>query len=315
MRNIIEAIRNSKSVAILPHINSDGDAIGSCQAMAAVLRAMDKKAVIYAEEAVESRLGFIADGITVYDGSAEACDTCIVLDCGDELRLGERKVISDAAATVVNIDHHKTNTGFGDVNLVKADAAATGEILTELFMEMQIEFTKEIAAYLYAAICSDTGSFAYSNVSPKTFRLAAFLLESGINHSEINRLLFDCTDLEQELLKAELTGRIRSYYDGRLRVVSADSELAQKYGIDEKEIQDIVNIPRRIRGTEIAVSLKLSDGKIRASLRSNGDYDVSEVAVKFGGGGHAKAAGCTLFGDSLESAEKTVVEAFGEILI
>lgn len=315
MKSIIEKIQNSKSVAVLPHINADGDAVGSCKAMAELLKLMDKEVTVYAEEAVETRLGFMADGIVVYDGNAQKHDTCIVLDCGDEQRMGRRKAIADSADTVINIDHHKTNTGFGDVSLVVPEAAAAGEILTELFMEMNIEFTKEIAAYLYAAICSDTGSFAYSNVSPKTFNLAAFLIGKDINHAEISRLLFDCVGLEQELLKAELTGNIHSYYDGKLRIVSASSDLAKKYGLSEKEVQDIVNIPRRIRGTEIAASLKMSDGKIRASLRANGDYDVAAVAMKFGGGGHTRAAGCTIENASLDEAEKQLVEAFGEVFI
>lgn len=314
MEKIIEAIRNSKSVAILPHINADGDAIGSCKSMSEVLKTLGKEAVIYAEEPIESRLEFIAEDITIYEGTAKKHDTCIVLDCGDELRMGTRKPISENADIVINIDHHKTNTNFGNINLVEADAAATGEILAELFAAMNIEFTKQIATYLYAAICSDTGSFAYSNVSPKTFRIAAELIEKDINHAEISRLLFDCVGLEQEMLKAELTGNIKSYYGGKLRLVCADSALAQKYGLSEKEIQDIVNIPRRIRGTEAAVSLKMSDGKIRVSLRSNGDYDVAAVACKFGGGGHTKAAGCAIETESLEEAEKLIVMAFGEIL-
>lgn len=309
IKEIEKIINESESFAILPHINSDGDAIGSCMAMAAVLANMGKKAAVIAEEEPETRLGFISDGILVYDGNPSAYDVCIVLDCGDELRLGERKKIADLSGKVINIDHHKTNTGFGDINIVKSDACATGEILTGMFAEMNVEFTKEIAAYLYAAICSDSGSFAYSNVSAETFRTAAFLVEKGINHAEINRLLFDCAALEQELLKAELTANIHSYYGGRLRTVCADSALAFKHGISEREIQDIVNIPRRIRGTEIAASLKSSDGKIRVSFRSNGDYDVSDVAMSFGGGGHAKAAGCTVSANSLDEAEKMVVDA------
>ncbi len=315
MKDIIEAIKNAQSVAILPHINADGDAIGSCQAMAAVLRNMGKTAVIYAEEAIESRLDFISGGVVVYDGTAEKYDTCIALDCGDELRMGTRKAISDLATTVINIDHHKTNTRFGDVNLVVEDASATGEILTELCMEMGIELTKEIAAYLYAAICSDTGSFAYSNVSPKTFKMAALLVGKGIDHSEINRLMFDCVGLEQELLKAELTGSIHSYYGGKLRIVSVEPSLLEKYGVTANELQDVVEIPRRIRGTEVAVAIKASDGKIRASMRSVGEHDVAAVAMKFGGGGHTKAAGCTVEADSPEAAEKLIVEAFGEILV
>ncbi len=311
MKDVIRCIHEIKSAAIIPHVNADGDAVASCQAMASALRAMGKEAVIYAEEKPEPRLGFISEGITVFDGSFKKHDTCIVLDCGDLERVNKRRPILEAADRVINIDHHRTNTGFGDVNLVVSGASATGEILAVLFREMQLELDRDTASYLYTAICSDTGCFAYSNVSPDTFRIAAELIEHDINHSEIARLMFNCVDMNTELLKAELTGRIHSYYGGRLRIVSADEDTAAKYGLKSDDIQDLVDLPRRIRGTEIAAALKHGDGVIRASLRSNGESDVSAIALKFGGGGHTKAAGCSIKTESLDEAERMLVELCG----
>ena len=315
MKKIIELLDKSQKVAILTHINADGDAIGSSQAMAEVLKNRGKTVKIYTEEPVEKRLNFISDGITVFDNDFEKADTCIVLDCGSIDRTGKRIVILEQAQAVINIDHHRTNTMFGDENLVMPDAAATGEILALLFNEMGIEYNEVIAKYLYVAICSDTGRFSYSNVSKQTFLVAAKLVEYNINHPEISRLLFESKDLNTELMRAELTGNIHSYFGGKLRTVSADRSLAEKYAIAEEDIQDIVDIPRRIAGTEIAAGLKEKDGKIRVSLRSNGNADVSEIAISFGGGGHAKAAGCTLEGCSLEEAEQKVVKACEERLV
>lgn len=313
MDKVIELIKNAKAAAILPHLNADGDAVGSCMAMRDMLLGMDKAAVVYAEEELEARLGFMSEGIVIYSGEAIECDTCIVLDCGDEKRMGARRAIAESAQTVINIDHHMTNTLFGDAAYVEPHASSTGEILARMFKAMGVTLNRDIARYLYAAICSDTGCFAYSNVSPDTFRIAAELISYDIDHAEIARELFDCVDMQAELLQAELTARIKSYYGGRLRVVTADADIIEKYGVPAREINDLANLPRRIRGTEAAAAIKNTDGKIRVSLRSNGDADVAQIALKFGGGGHAKAAGCNVDAPTVEEAERLVVEAFGEI--
>jgi phosphoesterase RecJ-like protein len=319
MKEVINALRNIKSAVILPHVSADGDAIGSCRAMKSFLHDMGINAVIYTEESVEKRLEFLADGINVYDGDISPLpsdfDTCIVLDCGDEERLGKRINIVRSASRVINIDHHKTNTKFGDVNLVMPDASATGEVLALVFKETGTAFTKETAYFLYAAICSDTGRFAYTNTSPQTFRIAADLIETGINHAEISHLLFECSEPENELLRAELIRTMHSYFGGRIRTVSASEKLANQCGMQMSDIQDIVDIPRRIRGTQIAASFKEADGKVRVSMRSNDNSDVSEIALSFGGGGHAKAAGCTIDTNSLEEAERKVVEACKSLIV
>lgn len=167
---------------------------------------------------------------------------------------------------------------------------------------------KTIARFLYIAICSDTGCFKYSNVSPKTMRCAASLLEFDFNHAEIARLLFDTYAFNVMKLKSELMQNVRSYADGKINVVTADSSLYEKYSVEAKEVPNIVDIPRCVAGTEIAVCIKRQNGDIRVSLRSNGDADVSSVAVALGGGGHAKAAGCSVEAETIEEAEKIIVE-------
>ena len=311
MEQIIEIIKNTTSAVILPHISADADAIASCQAMRCALMSMGIPSVICVEEDVERRLDFIADGVVVYGDELPEYDTCIVLDCGDMGRVGKRRELVESANKVINIDHHKTNDGFGDASLVVPDASATGEVLYVLFKAMDIEFNRDIARYLYTAICSDTGGFAFSNVSSETFIIAADLISYDINHAEISRLLFDCVDIDEELLKAELVKRIKSYYDGRVRMVSVTNEFAKKFDLTPKCIEGTVDIPRRIRGTQIAVSLKEIPEGIRVSLRSNGDADVSRIALQFGGGGHTKAAGCTVGTDDIRKAEELIAQACG----
>ncbi len=313
MEKVTELIKNAKKAVILPHISADADALASCQAMKCALSGLGIDAVIVAEEAVESRLEFISDGVMVYDGNIPEFDTCIVLDCGDIERTGNRAEIVKKATTVINIDHHKTNTRFGDASFVNDTASATGEILYSLFNVMGVTITQEIAKFLYTAICSDTGCFAYSNVSTDTFITASELVKFDINHAEIARLLFDCVDMDEEFLKAELTKNIKSYYGGKVRTVVMTEEFAKKFGLNSDEVDGLVDMPRRIRGTEIAAALKEVNGKIRVSLRSNGNADVSKVALKFDGGGHIKAAGCSIY-DDLDTAEKLIVKACEEVL-
>ena len=314
MKKIIEILKNTKSAVILPHINADGDAVASSQAMKAFLCCMGRESVIITEEPVEERLSFIADGIKVYGGDMPEYDTVIVLDCGDIDRLGNRGKLIRQDVKVINIDHHKTNKGFGDASYVNASASATGEIMFDLFKEANTSITDEAAMFIYTAICSDTGGFAYSNVSPKTFRIAAELIEHNFDHAEVSRLLFDCVDINSELIKAELVKTVNSYSDGKIRTVTATTHLAESFGLNVEEIQGLVDIPRRIRGTEIAVAIKESEGGVRVSLRSNGDADVAKVALLFGGGGHTKAAGCSINADVIE-AEKLIVKACEDVLL
>ncbi|MBQ8301143.1 MAG: bifunctional oligoribonuclease/PAP phosphatase NrnA [Clostridia bacterium] len=315
MRAVIDKIMKAKSVAVFPHVNEDPDALGSCFAFAKVMRKMGKKATVYVSGRVESRLAFIGDDYVLYhDGIKHDHDLCACLDCGDIDRITERKSLFDEINNSVNIDHHYTNTNFADANYVDGKAAAAAEIIFEIFKEMNVELDSDIAKDLYTAICSDTGCFKYSNVTPKTMRIAADLLEYDFDHADIARLLFDSESLEAAKLKAEITNGIKPYADGKIEVVVTDENVGEKYGIEKEDIPNLVDIPRRIEGTEIAVCIKHIEDGFRLNLRSNGDADVSKVAMKFGGGGHVKAAGATLHFDTAQEAETAVVEACIEAL-
>lgn len=309
MHEIADKIKQAKSAAVFPHINEDPDALGSCFALCEALRDMGKTAVCYVSEPIEKHLEFIGGEYEVYDKEKTySHDIAICLDCGDLERLGDRVKLFDEIGNSVNIDHHRTNTRFAEVNFVDGDSSATGEILCEFFRSEHIRITDKIARYLYIAICSDTGCFKYSNVSPKTMRAAADLLEFGFDHAEIARLLFDTCALNTMKVKSELMQNIHSYAGGKLNVVAVDDEIFEKYAVDAKEVPNIVDIPRCVAGTEIAVCIKRQNGGIRVSLRSNGSADVSAVSTKFGGGGHAKAAGCSVEAETLAEAEKIIVE-------
>lgn len=309
MKDVIEKLNNSKSIAILTHIVEDGDAVGSAMAMACALRKIGKQAIIYASARIDENLSFLGDDYVVYspENLAEH-DLCLCLDCGDEKRLGDRaKLLSDINNSI-NIDHHYTNTKYADVNYVEGNASSTGEIVYKLLRKMDVAIDKEIAFYLYSAICSDTGSFKYSCTSSDTMRIAAELMEYDIDFSDIAKKLFDTYTLEQMHFRAELMLSAQTFYYGRISIVAFEEELFKKYGILEEDIPSVVDIPRGIDGVEIAIALKRINGEVRASLRSNSDANVSDIAKHFGGGGHIKAAGFRVRNASLEEVKQKVIE-------
>ena len=309
MDTIADKIMAARSVAILTHVNEDPDTLGSCFAFKKMMVKLGKEAAIYVSGKIEGRLSFMGDDYIIYDESMKPQhDLCACIDCGDLLRIGARKAIFDAADTTINIDHHFTNTNFADANLVNGSASSAAEILTELFKYMNLELDDAIATDLFTAICSDTGSFKFASVTPKTMRMAANLLEHNVNHAEISRRLFDTESLAAARFKAEITGNIKSYADGKITLVTADEKDGEKYGIAPADIPNLVDIPRGIEGTEIAVCIKRTSSGYRVNLRSNGDADVAGVAAAIGGGGHRKAAGGTARVDSMEEAEKLIVE-------
>ena len=310
MREVIEKIKNAHQVAVLPHINEDADALGSCFAFASVLRRMGKEAIVYVSEIPEKRLAFIGADYVVYNKEKTYTnDLCTCIDCGDLKRIGDRAKLFEECSDSINIDHHFTNTKFANANFVDEEASASGEILYMLFKEMDIQLTDDEARLLYTAICSDTGSFKYANVTPRTMRIAADLLEYDFDHSDISRRLFDCESEASALMRAEVTQNIKSYANGKIRVVAVAEDIYEKYNLPVKDAPNLVDVPRCIEGTEAAACIKPQNGEIRVNLRSNNYVDVSKVALEFGGGGHVRAAGCGISGKSLEEVEKLIVEA------
>lgn len=309
MEKIISKIRNSKSIAVLPHINEDPDALGSCFAFVKAVRAMGKTATVYVSGKIEKRLDFMGNDYEIYDPDAQYNhDLCVCLDSGELDRIGERQKLFLSIGNTINIDHHYSNPRYADENYVDGDASSAGEIVYRLLEQMNVEITKEIATDLFTAICSDSGCFKYSNVSSQTMYIAGKLLEKGINNAEIARLLFECESLTSVKIKAEATEKMESYYGGKVRCVSMTKDMYERYGVSEEDAPNLVDIPRKVEKTEIAICFKEQEGKIRINLRSNGDCDVSVIAEKFGGGGHKKASGCTIEGVLLDDIKGRVIK-------
>ena len=314
MEKVIKLINDAKSIAILAHDNEDADAIGSSYALRLALISVGKKVDVYLSEDIINYLSFMGRDYLLLGEDVPEYDLCLCLDCADIFRIGERKAIFDKAKTTACIDHHETNDGFADANYVEAKAPATGEIIYKLLGEMGISVNSEIAKNLYAAISTDTGSFQYSNVRPETMNIIAELLKLDIDHAEINRLLYDTKELGVIRFKGRLMENIRQYLGGRLNVVCVRSDELAEFGVAERDANDVVNIPRAVKGCEIAVSIREAGSKIKLSFRSNGKYSVSKIAEHFGGGGHAMAASAAQSGKTIDEVLLEVVKVCEDVI-
>jgi len=316
MDKVIQSIKNYKNIAILTHISEDGDALGSALAFASAMKNEGKKADVFISEQPPQNLGFMENNFIIYtpDCDVSGYDLCVCLDCADLKRLGRRVRIFDEIPHTVNIDHHITNTLYAEANYVEAEVSSTGEILFGIFNAMGTEITKEIAEYLYISIASDTGCFKYSSVTPKTMIIGAKLLEKGIDHAEICRKLFDTETRPALRIKGYIMQNISEFFDGKVCMVALEKKIFDDFGVNEKDVEDIVNIPRSVKGCEIAVSIREDTDKLKISFRSNGKYNVSDIAAAFGGGGHKMAAGATMTQTDIKTAVELIKNECGKVL-
>ncbi len=307
--DIFNAIKKSSNVLIIPHISADGDALGSSYALKLILEELGKNAdVVLDSKDADNRILNIIDG-TEQKNEPFVPDLVIAVDCADMGRMGSRTDAFASCPETVCIDHHGTNDRYAKYNFVNPDAAATGEIIYELAQFMNIEMTTQIANNIYIAIVSDTGGFAYSNTKPHTHSIAAQLLQLGVNTAFINSYLFEMNSKKRIFLKRIAYDSFETYCDDRIGVVSIKESQIKKIGASENDSGDFVNIPRSLEGVVVAMSFReIGDGTVKVSLRSQ-LVDVAKLAQQFGGGGHIRAAGCTVKGSLEEVKRKLVTEA------
>lgn len=315
LNKIKEYIKLGENIAILCHVNADGDALCSSFALCDILSAMNKNVFCILEEVPGSKYNFLNGQYSVYKpGDKTDYDLCIAVDCGGIDRLGSRIEIFNNSRNTINIDHHKSNNNFAEINIVKDKYSAAAEVIAELVENLGYEISDRAAMFLYGGIMSDSGSLKYSSTSPDTLRIAAKLMEHDFDHAYVNRMLFDNNSMEITRLTGYVMNNVESYADGKITLISTTSELLSEYGVDERDADALINIPRSIEGAEIAIEIKERGGQVRASLRSNGNAQVDRVAAIFGGGGHIRAAGVTFKDMTFEEAKKAVLEAAKEEL-
>lgn len=295
---IVRALREGGSFLVLLHELPDGDSVGATLAMLLALRRLGKRAMAVGADRVPRPYQFLpmAEQVRVTgEVSLESWDIAIVLDCADPERAGDAWPLARRAKKLINIDHHVTNIGYGDLNLVDPGASATAELVYALVRDLGIEVDRDMADCLFMGIMTDTGSFRYANASPRTFRLAAELMEAGASPEALASSVWESRSISSLRLLARALTTLKVSDDGRMAWLTVDDVALAETGADEQEVEGFVNYPRSLEGVEVAMLFRpMADGRTRVALRSKGRADVSRVARALGGGGHPRAAGCVL---------------------
>lgn len=287
--SIISLIEKAEKIALLTHVYPDGDALGSSYALKLALCGAGKKCEVFLEEECRTKEFSIIIGKESSGIKLEDCDLKIALDCSGTDRLGA--LGGSFRGNIAAIDHHVTETDFRGCLARDASASATGELVYELLNEMNIPITRDIANNLYIAISSDTGSFKYSSTTPKTMRIAAALLETGIDFAEIARVLYDTKTREYLNVYKKAIDSLEFYKDGKIALLALSKEDFENAGLDATLASAVVTLPGSVKDVLVSVYIRQRKDLMKVSLRSNCDIDVAEIAERFGGGGHIHAAG------------------------
>lgn len=311
-REVVELIRDARSLTIFCHENPDADTLGAALALRIAAERLGKQAEVVCVDPPPPMLSFLPRVAEVKRAPQLEPDVAIIVDAGDLQRIGP--IATDAAewfarARVVNIDHHVSNPGYGDAQLVDPAAAATCEIVARLLPELGVEIDEEIALALMSGIAADTRTFAHPNATPTTLRIAADLVAAGAPLSEINRRLY----VDRPYSTVALWGQILAGVEERCgaRIVHASMTLAmlEAAGALPSASEGFIDLLTSVDTAEISVLFKEAEsGEIRVSVRTRAVADAVAITAAFGGGGHARAAGCTLSGP-LDAARTLVLAA------
>jgi phosphoesterase RecJ-like protein len=310
LAQIVEAIRARQRFVISSHSRPDGDSIGSQLAAAYALRALGKQVVVVnADPAPPPLMQFpgvpeirIAPRVDEPPGPDAAA---IIMECGDLARTG---VAGLERFFVINIDHHPGNTGYGALNWFDPSAAACAELVYDLVRALNVPLTREIATHIYLAILTDTGSFHYSSISPRTFDICREALEAGVDPVLVARNVYDSNNMGRLKLFGAVLSAMQIDQSGRIAIVYLDHEMARQAGGTYDDTEGLINLPLTVKEIQGVVFFKQSEGdEYRVSMRSKGDIDIGAVAKEFGGGGHKNAAGCTVTGP-IDALQKLFIE-------
>ena len=305
---ILKCIKKSKNIVIVTHENPDGDAVGSSLAMYHALKGLKKNVDIIIPEYAKcfNELPGIDEVIKESD---KVYDLAISLDAAtDKLLNVWVKYFREADQRIV-IDHHSTNTMFGDINYVDLSAPACAQVVYMLIKHYRWKITPEIGTCIMAGIITDTGGFQYSGVSRDTFNIAAELLDAGVNISKVYKKVFDTKTKSSFELRRIALDRMEFLEDDKIAFTYVTNEDERKVNAGVGDYEGIVSEGRSIEGVEVSIFLhELKDGEFKISLRSNAYVNVSDVCIMFGGGGHIRAAGAKMTADPLVIRDKVVNE-------
>jgi phosphoesterase RecJ-like protein len=317
---IIKVVQKNNIFLITSHANLDGDGIGSELALQFILKKLKKKSIILNQDKLPKIYDFLPGSNKVHYLEDNCIDTKgidvgIVLDCSNAKRIGKTYEIFKNIKTVINIDHHKSNENFGDLNYVDSSVSSVGEIIYELIRSINIDLLDEdISTCLFTAIITDTGSFRYSNVSSKTFKIASDLTSFGIKPHLIANNIYNRKTYSGLKLLGEALLTLEVDDSNYVSWLTITRKMLNNAKANDEEIEGIIDIATTLDNTEISILFReTKNNKIKISFRSKGNFDVNKFAGKFKGGGHPNAAGCLCSGKMDKIKEEILSELFKEI--
>lgn len=303
---------------IVTHVMPDGDAIGSMLGLGLGLQRKGRQVTMTCPGGIPENLQFMpgSDQIVPVDEiRSHEYDIVVALDSSDPGRIEGVYEQIPPGVPIVNIDHHATNKGYGTYNYIDSASAATGEQVYRVLIAMNVRVDPNIAVCLFTAIATDTGFFRFSNTTPTTLRIAARLVERGADPSGISEQVYEARSLESLKMLGRVLDTLQVDKSGKIAWMEVYRDWLSEFSLDEGQTEGFVNYARMVKGVEVALIFRESaDGKIRIGMRSKGDFDVGAFAETLGGGGHARAAGCSLDGQSISEAKELVFGKVYEIM-
>jgi phosphoesterase RecJ-like protein len=302
MEPILQKIKSAEHLLVASHADPDGDAVGSMLAAGLAFRRLGRQTTVYNPSVIPAVYQFLPQvGCIVRQlQPAHTYDVAVVLDCGDLSRVGEGRLTVERVKTVVNIDHHISNTGFGDLRLVDGQACATAEIVYRLITALTIPIDTEIATCIYTGILTDTGSFRFSNTNAAAFAISREMTELGVDPYVVAQRVFGSYSLGRIKLLNLALNSIEISLNGKMSLMTVTRRMLEETRTQQEDVDGLINYARRIEDVRVAAliheqtnGVAAPDGRTRfhVSLRSDGSVDVAALAGAFGGGGHHTAAG------------------------
>ena len=314
LRAVARTLKKPQSTLIFCHQNPDPDTLGSAFALKHILEHFGSSVTVACCDNASRKFDFITEGVSLTESfDIDSFQRVVAIDTGSEKQLGSYSWFSDRVTLI--IDHHEMNNRFCDY--YEDLAPATAMIVYDIARSLRIlkKLPLHFFTCVYAGLSGDTGCFKYSNTTEKALVYASRLVKTGINFSEINRMIFDCKTVGEISAQRMVYDNMELLLDGRLAFVYVSNKLKSKYKISQDDISDIVNTIRQIQGVLVAVSVKQSDSdecRFSVSSRANADIDVSELCARLGGGGHTRAAGATIENSSESDVLENVKTIFSQ---
>lgn len=314
IESVVEVLDHGDQIALFAHISPDGDTLGSALALYHALKGMGKKVCLCCDGTLPPNLKMLPGYDEVFIQPLFVPNIAMAIDCADAARMGKNVTCFEEAQHRIVIDHHRTNEGFGQINWIDAEAAATAELIYQLLLALPTNITQEEAICLYAALASDTGNFSYSNTRAYSFEMAAELLKTGFDMPTLVRNLFRSKSRSRMRMMGVCLQHAKYYFDGKISLCLLDQQVFNLANPQSGDFDGLVDMLRDQENVEIAIfGREVSPNSFKVSFRSVQSADVSVVAQKWGGGGHARAAACLMQGSYFEVGQ-ALLSALQEIL-